>query len=160
MKQGSRKDGAITLASVEKGRRRNMRQLLLRASRIVNRHVVEGLHARGYTDLRSTHTTLLSNIDLAGSTVTVAADRAGITKQAMGRLAAELEDAGYIRFKGDPKDARARVLQLTKTGRQLMLDSLEVMAELEHRYARSVGRDQLAAVLGGLAAFLEAAEQD
>jgi DNA-binding MarR family transcriptional regulator len=160
MKQGSRKDGAITLASVEKGRRRNMRQLLLRASRIVNRHVVEGLHARGYTDLRSTHTTLLSNIDLAGSTVTVAADRAGITKQAMGRLAAELEDAGYIRVKGDPKDARARVLQLTKTGRQLMLDSLEVMAELEHRYARSVGRDQLAAVLGGLAAFLEAAEQD
>jgi len=160
MKQGSRKDGAITLASVEKGRRRNMRQLLLRASRIVNRHVVEGLHARGYTDLRSTHTTLLSNIDLAGSTVTVAADRAGITKQAMGRLAAELEDAGYIRFEGDPKDARARVLQLTKTGRQLMLDSLEVMAELEHRYARSVGRDQLAAVLGGLAAFLEAAEQD
>jgi DNA-binding MarR family transcriptional regulator len=121
---------------------------------------VEGLHARGYTDLRSTHTTLLSNIDLAGSTVTVAADRAGITKQAMGRLAAELEDAGYIRVKGDPKDARARVLQLTKTGRQLMLDSLEVMAELEHRYARSVGRDQLAAVLGGLAAFLEAAEQD
>jgi DNA-binding MarR family transcriptional regulator len=160
MKQGSHKDGAITLASVEKGRRRNMRQLLLRASRIVNRHVVEGLHARGYTDLRSTHTTLLSNIDLAGSTVTVAADRAGITKQAMGRLAAELEDAGYIRVKGDPKDARARVLQLTKTGRQLMLDSLEVMAELEHRYARSVGRDQLAAVLGGLAAFLEAAEQD
>jgi DNA-binding MarR family transcriptional regulator len=160
MKQGSRKDGAITLASVEKGRRRNMRQLLLRASRIVNRHVVEGLHARGYTDLRSTHTTLLSNIDLAGSTVTVAADRAGITKQAMGRLAAELENAGYIRVKGDPKDARARVLQLTKTGRQLMLDSLEVMAELEHRYARSVGRDQLAAVLGGLAAFLEAAEQD
>jgi hypothetical protein len=134
MKQGSRKDGAITLASVEKGRRRNMRQLLLRASRIVNRHVVEGLHARGYTDLRSTHTTLLSNI--------------------------ELENAGYIRVKGDPKDARARVLQLTKTGRQLMLDSLEVMAELEHRYARSVGRDQLAAVLGGLAAFLEAAEQD
>jgi DNA-binding MarR family transcriptional regulator len=160
MKQGSRKDGAITLASVEKGRRSNMRQLLLRASRIVNRHVVEGLHARGYTDLRSTHTTLLSNIDLAGSTVTIAADRAGITKQAMGRLATELEDAGYIRVKDDPKDARARVLQLTKTGRQLMLDSLEVMAELEHRYARSVGRDRLAAVLRGLAAFVEAAEQD
>src|SRR6267154_5966919 len=113
MKQGSRKDGAINLGTVEARRRRNMRQLLLRASRIVNRHVVEGLHARGYADLRSTHTTLLSNIDLAGSTVTVAADRAGITKQAMGRLATELEDAGYIRVQNDPKDARARILQLT-----------------------------------------------
>jgi len=160
MKQGSRKDSAIISGAVEEERRRNMRQLLLRASRIVNRDVVEGLHARGYTDLRSTHTTLLSNIDLAGSTVTVAADRAGITKQAMGRLATELEDAGYIRVQSDPKDARARVLQLTKTGKQLMLDSLEVMAELERRYARSVGRNRLAAVLQGLAAFVEGAEQD
>src|SRR5882724_2593398 len=160
MKQGSRKDGAITLGTIEEGRRRNMRQLLLRASRIVNRHVVEGLHARGYTDLRSTHTTLLSNIDLAGSTVTVAAERAGITKQAMGRLATELEGAGYIRVQGDPNDARARVLQLTKPGKQLMLDSLEVMAELEHRYARSVGRNRFVVMLRGLAAFVEGAEQD
>src|SRR5580692_1916772 len=124
----------------EHARSRNMRQLLLRASRIVNRHVVEGLQVRGYADLRSTHTTLLSNMDLSGSTVTVAADRAGITKQAMGRLATELEAAGYIRVEADPKDARVRILQLTKTGKKLMLDSLEVMAELESRYARSVGR--------------------
>src|ERR1700752_3386547 len=109
-------------SSVEDRRRRNMRQLLLRASRIVNRHVVAGLHARGYADLRSTHTTLLSNIDLAGSTVTTAADRAGITKQAMGRLATELEDAGYIRVRADRNDARARVLRLTRAGKKLMLD--------------------------------------
>ena len=159
-KQSSGNDGALMLGTVEEARSRNMRQLLLRASRIVNRHVVEGLHARGYADLRSTHTTLLSNIDLAGSTVTVAADRAGITKQAMGRLAAELEAAGYIRVRGDPADARARILQLTKTGKQLMLDSLEVMAELEHRYASSLGRDRLAATLRGLALFVESAERD
>lgn len=53
------------LESVEGKRRRNIRQLLLRVSRIVNRHVVEGLNARGYANLRSTHTTLLSNIDPA-----------------------------------------------------------------------------------------------
>jgi DNA-binding MarR family transcriptional regulator len=159
MKQGSRKDGAVILEAVEEGRRRNMRQLLLRASRIVNRHVVEGLHARGYADLRSTHTTLLSNIDLAGSTVTVAAERAGISKQAMGRLATELEGAGYIRVQSDPKDARARVLRLTRTGKRLMLDSLEVMADLERHYAHLLGPERLAAVLGGLAAFVERTER-
>jgi DNA-binding MarR family transcriptional regulator len=153
MKQGG--SGAILSGTLEERRRRNMRQLLLQASRIVNRHVVEGLHARGYTDLRSTHTTLLSNIDLAGSIVTVAADRAGITKQAMGRLADELEGAGYIRVRSDPEDARTRILELTRTGRQLMLDSLEVMADLEHRYARSIGRNSLAAVLRGLVAFVK-----
>jgi DNA-binding MarR family transcriptional regulator len=135
-----------------------MRQLLLRASRVVNQHVVEGLHARGYADLRSTHTTLLSNIDLAGSTISEAADRAGVTKQAMGRLASELEGAGYIRVRSDPKDARVRVLQLTAAGRRLMLDSLQIMNELECRYARLVGVDQLAAILQGLEAFVEQAE--
>src|SRR5437899_1237687 len=135
MKQGPRTDAALKLEPFEKARCGNMRQLLLRTSRIVNRHVVEGLHARGYTDLRSTHTTLLSNIDLAGSTVTVAAERAGITKQAMGRLATELEESGYLRVEDNPNDARARVLQLTETGKHLMLDSLEIMAQLERRYA-------------------------
>src|ERR1700761_2977104 len=94
--RSTRKVDVVELGTIEAGGRVNLRQLVLRASRIVNRHVVEGLQARGYADLRSTHTTLLSNIDLAGSTVTVAADRAGITKQAMGRLATELESAGDI----------------------------------------------------------------
>jgi len=158
--QGFRKDRRIELERIEDRRRLNMRQLLLRASRIVNRHVVEGLHARGYVDLRSTHTTLLSNIDLMGSTVTLSAERAGITKQAMGRLATELEAAGYIRVQKDPKDARARILRLTKAGERLMSDSFEVMAELEHRYAQLIGRDLQTEMLKGLASFIEREERD
>ena len=148
------------LDKIEKKRSRNMRQLLLRASRIVNRHVVEGLLARGYSGLSSTHTALLSNIDLSGSSVTEAAERAGITKQAMGRLAAELEDAGYIRIDADPADARVRVLRLTAAGKALMLDSFDIMAELEHRYARMIGRNRLSALLGGLSAFIAHAGAD
>src|SRR5262245_19275734 len=149
-----------TLNQVEEKRSGNLRQLLLRASRIVNRHVVEGLQARGYSGLRSTHTTLRSNMDLAGSSVTEAAERAGITKQAMGRLAAELEEAGYIRIETDPEDARVRVLRLTEEGNMLMLDSLDVMAELERRYAGMIGDSRLAAVLRGLSAFIAHAEKD
>jgi len=134
-----------------------MRQLLLRAARIVNRHVVEGLHARGYTNLRSTHTTLLSNMPLAGGTITETAERAGVTKQALGRLAAELEAAGYIRMTGDPADGRARMLELTEAGSRLMRDSLEVMNDLEQRYAELIGRDRLRSVVDGLQIFNEAA---
>jgi DNA-binding MarR family transcriptional regulator len=160
MRQGGENADVTDLSSIEDRRRRNMRQLLLRASRIVNRHVVEGLHVRGYADLRSTHTTLLSNIDLAGSTVTEAAERAGITKQAMGRLATELEDAGYITVRSNPADARARVLHLTKSGMRLMLDSLRVMADLQSSYARLIGHDPLSAVLDGLEAFIARSELD
>jgi DNA-binding MarR family transcriptional regulator len=144
---------------VEEKRSRNMRQLLLRASRIVNRHVVEGLQVRGYSGLRSTHTTLLSNIDLAGSSVTEAAERAGITKQAMGRLASELEETGYIQIETDRNDARVRVVRLTEVGSKLMLDSLDVMAELEDRYARVIGDKRLTAILQGLSAFVAQAEK-
>jgi DNA-binding MarR family transcriptional regulator len=143
---------------LEESRRRNLRQLLLRASRAVNREVVAELRARGYASLRATHTTLLSNIDLTGSSVTDAADRAGITKQAMGRLAAELQAAGFVRLKRDPRDARVRVLVLTRGGERLMLESLQVMAELQRRYAHAIGKFRFAAALAaleGLVAHLE-----
>jgi DNA-binding MarR family transcriptional regulator len=142
----------------EEARSRNLRQLLLRASRTVNRHVVEGLQAHGYAGLRSTHTALLSNMPLAGGTVTETAERAGMTKQAMGRLAAELENAGYISVASDPEDRRAKRLELTEAGKRLMLDSLDVMAKLERRYADLIGRGRLRAVLDGLQAFNEAAD--
>jgi len=159
MRQAADRAGKRALDKVEEQRSRNMRQLLLRASRIVNRHVVAGVQARGYSGLRSTHTTLLSNIDLAGSSVTEAAERAGITKQAMGRLAAELEETGYIQIEADPKDARVRVLRLTAEGSKLMLDSLDVMAELEQRYASMIGGKRLTAILRGLSAFVAQAEK-
>jgi len=140
----------------EEARSRNMRQLLLRTARIVNRDVVEGLQARGYSDLRSTHTTLLSNMPLGGGTISETAERAGVTKQAMGRLAADLEAAGYIRVTGDPADGRTRRLELTESGTRLMLDSLDVMKGLEDGYAELIGRDRLRAVLDGLRAFNDA----
>jgi DNA-binding MarR family transcriptional regulator len=120
--------------------------------------VVEGLQERGYAELRSTHTTLLSNLPLAGGTVSQAADRAGISKQAMGRPAVELESAGYLRVLADPSDGRVRRLELTKTGRKLMLDSLDVMADLERRYAELISSDALRATLDGLAAFSDATD--
>lgn len=155
MKQAEDGDFSPSAESLEEVRSRNLRQLLLRASRVVNRHVVAGLRARGYADLSSTHTTLLSNLDLAGSTVTEVAQRAGISKQAMGRLAAEPEKAGYLRIAPDLNDARVRVLMLTKTGRKLMVESFDVMAGLERRYAGMIGEQRFTQTLEGLAALIE-----
>lgn len=158
MPQEATDDEARKAPDIESVRSKNLRQLLLRATRTVNRHVVEGLAARGYAGLRSTHTTLLSNLPLAGGTVSEAAERAGITKQAMGRLAVELEDAGYIAGTPDPRDARARVLVFTENGSRLMIDSLEIMADLERQYAERIGNDQLSSILDGLRDFTSAYE--
>jgi len=59
----------------------------------------------------------------------------------------------------DPADARVRILELTEIGRRLMFDSLDVMADLENRYAKLIGSKTLRATLDGLEAFNNAADQ-
>lgn len=139
--------------SLERERTLNLRQLLLKASRNVNSQVVDGLRARGFRSLRAMHTTLLSNMDLAGSTVTAIAERAGITKQAMGRLAAGLEAAGYLKIESDAKDCRLRVIRFTPSGEKLMRESFDVMAAVEKQFERRLGREEYRVLREGLMAL-------
>jgi DNA-binding MarR family transcriptional regulator len=113
MSTGSRlpKPSKSEVARFSLARKNNLRQLLLRATRVLNAQIVSALNERGY-DLRSTHTSLLSNLDHQGSTLSVIATRAGMSKQAMGRLADELEQLGYIKSEADPDDGRSFVTRL------------------------------------------------
>lgn len=129
----------------------NLRQRLLRASRAVNSAIVRGLHERGFDDLRSTHTALLSNLELEGSSLTSVALRAGMTKQAMGRLVDELVRLGYIKSSRDKTDGRAINLAFTDSGLDLMQQSFAVMNDIERRCARRIGKDHLQKLLQSLA---------
>ena len=51
------------------------------------------------------------------------------------------------------------MLRLTPQGGKLMLDSLDVMAELESRYANMIGDKPLTAILRGLSAFVAQTEK-
>lgn len=117
----------------------NLRQRLLRASRCVNTAIVDGLHQHGFTKLRSTHTALLSNLDLEGSSLTTVAQRAGMTKQAMGRLADELINLKYVTSTRSENDRRAVKLEFTPAGLKLMNHSFAIMERIETRFARSLG---------------------
>lgn len=117
----------------------NLRQRLLRVSREVNNAIVAGLHERGFTELRSTHTALLSNLPFEGARLTTVASRAGMTKQAMGRLADALRRLKYIESRPDELDRRAVKLTFTDTGLDLMQQSFAVMAEIERRCANRIG---------------------
>ncbi len=128
----------------------NLRQRLLRASRVVNAAIVEGLHQQGFTQLRSTHTALLSNLDLEGSNLTVIAHRAGMTKQAMGRLADELISLKYITKIRSEEDKRAYKIRFTPAGLKLMKQSFSIMEKLELRCSRRLGGTQLITLLSSL----------
>ncbi len=116
--------------------------------------VEEELHARGYEDIRLAHNTLLIHLDFEGNSISEVADRAQLTKQAMGLLADELEKMGYLTRRVDEKDARARILMLTDAGQRLMLDMLEIIEEIEVRFISLLGADTLTGLRTGLAAFI------
>lgn len=127
-------DGAF-----EKHRAANLRRLLAGATRALNRHITKELQRRGYHDTRPGHAALLANLDFTGNSVTEVAERAQISKQAMARLAVELEELGIISRKADGSDKRALTLSFTKRGRDLIRATVAIVDEIESELAGEIG---------------------
>jgi len=128
----------------------NLRQRLLRTSRMINTAIVTGLQQRGFTQLKSTHTVLLSNLDLEGSSLTNIAQRAGMTKQAMGRLSDELIKLNYIKRTRSKSDKREVKITFTRSGLKLMHQSFEIMDDIEKRCAKVLGENDFNKLLTSL----------
>src|SRR3954465_10590325 len=91
--------------------------LLAIAHETVRDEVFARLNEAGYPELRPTHACVFGTIGPAGDRLTSLADRAGMTKQAVGEVASELEGIGYVERVPDPSDGRAKIIQLTEEGR-------------------------------------------
>ncbi|MGH2485997.1 MAG: MarR family winged helix-turn-helix transcriptional regulator, partial [Ktedonobacterales bacterium] len=92
------------------------------------------------------HTTLLSYLDLDGTRIGVLAERASMTKQAMGQLVTELETHGYVTRTPDPTDRRATLIQFTEAGWRFLLDAAEIKRAIQAEYAAILGTERLAAL--------------
>jgi len=113
---------------------------LVKLGRLIFVRTVERLRSRGFAHLRIGFTTLLPHLDRdRGTRVTELAARMDITKQAVGQMVAQLETAGYIRRRPDPDDGRARLVELTESGFEVLLAGLEVFAELEAEMNAELG---------------------
>ena len=76
-----------------------------------------------------------------------------MTKQAMGTLAKELESKGYLRRIVDEIDARAWRLCFTAKGSRLMLDTFEIVSEIEARVVKKTGKAKFQWLQASLAAI-------
>src|SRR6476619_676803 len=80
------------------------------------------LQEEGFEHIREGHGCVFGFIDLEhGSRLTELAERAGLTKQAVGEAATELERLGYAERMPDPTDKRAKIIKLTPTGVEVCL---------------------------------------
>ena len=124
-------------------RQQNIGRLFQRAARAYSELALEKLKAYGYDGLTLFHTTLIANLDIEGTRITTLAQRAGVTKQAMGQVVVELEERGYIETLDDPADKRATVVKFTQQGWQFLQDAYRVKLEIEAEYTRILGKEQM-----------------
>lgn len=125
-------------------RQENIGRLCLRVFRGFNAEAVRMLQARGHAALTLAHTGLLINLDSDGLRIVDLAKRAGISKQAMGRLVDDLERVGYVQRSSDPSDQRATRVVFTPKGQAFLRDAAIILQEIEANYAALLGDDGVA----------------
>jgi DNA-binding MarR family transcriptional regulator len=100
----------------------------------------------GFEDVRAAHAPLFMTIDPAGSTVTELAGRTHMTKQATGDLVRHLEKGGYVRVRTVEADRRARLVELTDRGWQVLDAGLAIVAGFDDWLSHEIGAHQVTAL--------------
>ncbi len=125
---------------------------------------VEELHERlereGHGVLRPGHGCVFRFVDVEGSRLTELADRAGLTKQAVGEVADDLEQLGYVERIPDPDDRRAKIIRLTDRGWEAQRAASRIFADIENRWAAEFGERQMRTLRRTLEAITERAHED
>jgi DNA-binding MarR family transcriptional regulator len=134
----------------------NLAILLREPFRTMNARLLERLSERGHPDVRSSHGNVLQYLDDGGTRVSLLAERAQMSKQAMAQLVAHLEAHGYVERVPDPGDGRAKLVRATERGREVYAIARELMSEVDARLAERLGEAKLRR-LRALLAELDAA---
>src|SRR3954452_13724376 len=74
----------------------------------VRRHMLAGLHARGFDDIEPAHLSILQYPGPQGTRPSELAARLRMSKQAVNYLLGQLERLGYLERVGDPDDQRSK----------------------------------------------------
>jgi DNA-binding MarR family transcriptional regulator len=120
----------------------------------VKQAAVEELQGRmadaGHGVIREGHGCVFGFIAPEGSRLTDLAERAGLTKQAVGEVVDDLVRLGYVVRVPDPTDGRAKLVRLTEKGEDALALGNRVFEDIERRWAAEVGEERMAALRGTL----------
>ncbi len=112
---------------------------------------LSNLAARSQVSAAHVHVT--RHLALEGSRLTELAQRAGMSKQAMGDLVDQCEAWGLVTREADPLDARARRVCFTPTGLAWLQAFKEAVAQAEAEFRAEVGDQVATVVMIGLEAY-------
>ena len=150
---------AVEQLQMQELRDNHIGRLFLQAHRSFAQRSVAKLRARGHERLTLAHTALLPHLDLAGTSVTTLAERAGMTKQSMRQLVLDLEDKGYVTRVPDANDRRATLVTFTEEGWRFLRDAHEIKKEMQAEYLAVLGQERLEELRKSLASIVEEAHR-
>ena len=121
--------------------------ILLRETFVaLNDLVVVRLAERGHGAVRPAHGAVFQYIDDTGTTVSLLAERAQMTKQAMAELVRHLEAHGYVTRIPDPSDGRAKLVLPTARGHEVFAIAQELVPEIERQLDDALGTSRMTAL--------------
>jgi DNA-binding MarR family transcriptional regulator len=141
-------------------RQHNPGRVLDNALRRFEERVLELLREAGQTQTRRSHVNLTRHLDLHGTRITELARRAAMTNAAMTELIDQCEALGLVERQPDPADKRARVVCFTVAGLAWLDAFGQAVAAAQAEMAAEIGQAGMAAVLGGLARYAQARDND
>jgi DNA-binding MarR family transcriptional regulator len=133
----------------------NLGILLREAFVALNDLALARLVERGHGAVRPTHGAVFQYLDDAGTTVSVLAERAQMTKQSMAELVRHLEAHGYVERVPDPTDRRAKLVKATDRGRHVFAIVREFVTETEERLIEVLGAARMSRLRDDLQAVRE-----
>jgi DNA-binding MarR family transcriptional regulator len=128
----------------------NLVVLLREAYLRLNDAVLVRLAQQGHDAVRPAHAAVFQYLDDTGTRVSLLAERARMTKQAMAELVRHLEVHGYVRRVPDPTDKRAKLVQPTDRGHEVIAVAQTLAPEIEERIGSLLGADRTAALRADL----------
>lgn len=126
----------------------NWAKILAISKRQFDEWALRRLAAYGYEDFKMVHMPVLMNIKPEGTNNNELAGYAKVTKQAMSKVAKELQEMGYIKAKVSAQDKRISIFTLTERGKKLVIEARLAVKELMDIYRKEFGSAQFDQSLG------------
>jgi DNA-binding MarR family transcriptional regulator len=122
--------------------------------RLLYQHYAQDIDAAlreaGFGDIRPAHANVFPFVPPEGIQVSELAQLARVRKQTMAQAVEQLERAGYVERRPNPRDGRSRLVFLTERGESVRPVTHGAAARVEERWAELTSPEELEALRASL----------
>lgn len=125
---------------------------LVDANHWMSTSVLNLMHARGHTELTTSHLLFFYSLDCGLTHASAVARRMGSTRQAVYKTTKELQRLSILELLPAPDNKRQKVISMTPRGERVALDARECVASIEKHLAKQLGETVMRQMLDALGA--------